>query len=306
VLDRLAAAVERHLVVPGGETAVPHLTLAGIDGELEPVDQLYEPMICFITDGAKKVTAGELSAVAGPGELLLMPLDLPAVVDLVKTPYRSVVLRLDAQTVTDLLVELEDYGEYGGSGKDGGDGSRGDDGGYGTSAGPQGLAAASVTPALVDAVARWVELLDTPEDIGPLAARIEGEILYRLLRGELGPRLREAFLADSATSRVRVAARWIMDRYDQPLSVAEIAAVAHMSTAGLHRHFKAVTGMTPLKYQKRLRMQEARRRLVGGEESAAQVALAVGYVSATQFSREYRSTYGLPPGQDAARLRAGR
>ena len=288
MLDRLAAAVERHLVVPGGETAVPHLTLVGIDGEMEPVDRLYEPMICFVTDGAKRVTTGGLSAVAGPGELLLTPLDLPAVVDLVKTPYRSVVLRLDAPTVTDLLVELEDYGEYG------------------TPAGPQGLAATAMIPPLTDAVARWVELLDTPEDIGPLAARIESEILYRLLRGELGPRLREAFLADSATSRVRVAARWIMDRYDQPLSVDEIAAVAHMSTAGLHRHFKAVTGMTPLKYQKRLRMHEARRRLVSGEESAAQVALAVGYVSATQFNREYRSTYGLPPGQDAARLRARR
>ncbi|MHC5905633.1 helix-turn-helix transcriptional regulator [Streptomyces sp. S6] len=82
-------------------------------------------------------------------------------------------------------------------------------------------------------------------------------------------------------------------------------AVAHMSAAGLHRHFKAVTGMTPLRYQKRLRMQETRR-LVGGQESPAQVAPAVGYVSTTQFSQEYRSAYGLPPGQDAARLRAGR
>lgn len=265
--------------------------LAGVDEEWKSLHRLYEPMICFVVEGAKRVTSGDVSAIAGPGELLFTPLHLPAVVDLVKVPYRSAVLRLDAGTVTELLVELESYEGYG------------EDGGH---AGParQGLVSTALTPALADAVARWVELLDSPEDIGPLAARTESEILYRLLRSDLGPLLREAFLADSATSRVRVAARWIKERYDQPLSVEEIAAVAHMSAAGLHRHFKAVTGMTPLKYQKRLRMQEARRRLVSEGESAAQVAHAVGYSSATQFNREYRSEYGLPPGQDAARLRA--
>ncbi|MFM9444985.1 AraC family transcriptional regulator N-terminal domain-containing protein [Streptomyces acidiscabies] len=291
MLDRLAAAVGRHLVVPGGDTAVPHLMLAGVDEGGKSYDLLYEPMICFVVEGAKRVTSGDVSAVVGPGELLLTPLHLPAVVDLVKVPYRSAVMRLDAGAVTELLMELEDYGEYG------------DYGEYARPA-PQGLVGTALTPALVDAVTRWVELLDSPEDIGPLAARTESEILYRLLRTDLGPLLREAFLTDSAASRVRVAARWIMERYDQPLSVEEIAAVAHMSAAGLHRHFKAVTGMTPLKYQKRLRMQEARRRLVSEGESAAQVAHAVGYSSATQFNREYRTEYGLPPGQDAARLRA--
>ncbi|GAQ52367.1 AraC family transcriptional regulator [Streptomyces acidiscabies] len=291
MLDRLAAAVGRHLVVPGGDTAVPHLMLSGVDEEGKSYDGLYEPMICFVVEGAKRVTSGDVTAIAGPGELLLTPLHLPAVVDLVKVPYRSAVLRLDAGTVTELLMELESYGDYEGYAE------------YARSA-PQGIVSTAITPALVDAVTRWVELLDSPEDIGPLAARTESEILYRLLRTDLGPLLREAFLTDSATSRVRVAARWITERYDQPLSVEEIAAVAHMSAAGLHRHFKAVTGLTPLKYQKRLRMQEARRRLVSEGESAAQVAHAVGYSSATQFNREYRTEYGLPPGQDAARLRA--
>ncbi|WP_416975408.1 AraC family transcriptional regulator N-terminal domain-containing protein [Streptomyces sp. 4F14] len=291
MLDRLTAAIKRHLVVPGGDTAVPHLMLVGVDEAWTSVERLYEPMICFVVEGAKRVTVGDVSVVAGPGELLLTPLDLPAVVDLAKVPYRAAVLQLDAGTVTELLMELKGYEGYGEYGE------------YARPA-PQGLVSAAVTPELADAVARWVELLDTPEDIGPLAARTESEILYRLLRSDLGPLLREAFLTDSATSRVRVAARWITERYDQPLSVEEIAAVAHMSAAGLHRHFKAVTGMTPLKYQKRLRMQAARRRLVSEGESAAQVAHAVGYSSATQFNREYRAEYGLPPGQDAARLRA--
>ncbi|QNP71353.1 AraC family transcriptional regulator [Streptomyces roseirectus] len=288
MFDRLGAAIERHHTVPGAETAVPRLSLVVLDGSFQPADTLYEPLLCFVADGEKRTTAGALSEVAGPGEILLTPIDLPVSIELVKFPYRSVLLSLDMGTITELLMELEDSGAG--------------------AVGPpvRGLIKAEMTPQLVDAVTRWVELLDTPEDIGPLAGRIEAEILYRVLRCGLGPVLREWCLSDSAAARVRKAARWIRERYDQPLSVEEIAAVAHMSTAWLHRHFKEVTGMTPLRYQKRLRMQEARRRLVSGEESAAQVAQAVGYVSATQFSREYRSTYGLPPGQDAARLRAGR
>ncbi|MFD5537291.1 helix-turn-helix domain-containing protein [Streptomyces sp. NPDC127079] len=129
----------------------------------------------------------------------------------------------------------------------------------------------------------------------PLAGRIESEILYRLLRGPLGPVLRQWSPADTATTRVREVARWICARYTEPLSIDAIAAAAHMSRASLHRHFKAATGMSPLKYQKNLRLQEARRRLVAGDTTAAQIAQAVGYVSATQFNREYRSAYGLPP-----------
>jgi AraC-like DNA-binding protein len=161
-----------------------------------------------------------------------------------------------------------------------------------------------MTPELIDAVTRYIELLDAPDDIRPLAAGVESEICYRLLRSSLGPILCEWSLADSTTTRIREVARWICARYAEPLSIDQIAAVAHMSPAGLHRHFKTATGMSPLKYQKRLRLQEARRRLVAGEGTAAQISRAVGYASATQFNRDYRSAYGRPPGQDAARLRA--
>ncbi|MER6961714.1 AraC family transcriptional regulator [Streptomyces sp. NPDC000618] len=147
----------------------------------------------------------------------------------------------------------------------------------------EGQVCAPMTPELVDAVTRWVQLLDAPEDIRPLAARIESEILYRLLRGPLGPVLRQWSPSDSATTRVREVARWICARYTEPLSIDAIAAAAHMSPASLHRHFKAATGMSPLKYQKSLRLQEARRRLVADDATAAQIAQAVGYVSATQF-----------------------
>ena len=284
MLDRLTAAIDRHCVGLGSDTAVPRLFLVSVQAPIEPTDLLYEPMICFVASGTKRTTAGELGQVAGPVEMLLTTIDLPVTIELEQVPYRSAVMRIDGQTLTELLVELDDIGQS-------------------APLPAGGQVCAPMTPELVDAVTRWVQLLDTPEDIRPLAARIESEILYRLLRGPLGPVLRQWAPADSATTRVREVARWICAHYTEPLSIDAIAASAHMSPASLHRHFKAATGMSPLKYQKHLRMQEARRRLAAGDATAAQVAQAVGYVSATQFNREYRSTYGLPPGQDAALLR---
>ncbi|MCX5263325.1 AraC family transcriptional regulator [Streptomyces sp. NBC_00199] len=284
MLDRLAAAIDRHCVGPGSDTAVPRLLLVAVEEPIEPTDLLYEPMICFVANGTKRATAGEVSQVARPGEMLLTTIDLPVTIELEQVPYQSAVMRFDDQALTEMLVELGETGQ-----------------GAPLSAG--GQVSAPMTPELVDAVTRWVQLLDTPEDIRPLATRIESEILYRLLRSSLGPVLRQWSPTDSATTRVREVARWICAHYTEPLSIDAIAAAAHMSPASLHRHFKAATGMSPLRYQKHLRLQEARRRLVAGDATAAQIAQAVGYVSATQFNREYRSTYGLPPGQDAARLR---
>lgn len=286
MLDRLVAAVDRHSVTPGTDTAVPRLSLASVDEPVEPAHLLYEPMICFVAAGTKRTAAGELIRVARPGEMLLTTIDLPVTADLEQVPYRSASLHLDGEPLTELLLELADTPPT-----------------TTPSAAPAHVAA-PMSPELADAVTRWVELLDTPEDIRPLAARIESEILYRLLRSSLGPVLRQWSLADSTATRVREVARWIRARYTEPLSIDEIAAVAHMSPAGLHRHFKAATGMSPLRYQKHLRLQEARRRLIAGDASAAQIAQAVGYVSPTQFNREYRTAYGLPPAQDAARLRA--
>ncbi|MEW1718567.1 AraC family transcriptional regulator [Streptomyces sp. NPDC093109] len=286
MLDRLSAAIDRHCVGLSADTRIPGLSLVSVGEPIERHDQLYEPMICFVSDGAKRTAAGDLCGGADAGSMLLITVDLPVAVDLAKVPYRAAVMRLDGQTFADLLIELDET-----------------DPPTPSAAAAAGQASAQMTPELLDAVTRWVELLDTPEDIHALAPRIESEILYRLLRGSLGAILRQWSPADSATNRVREVARWICERYTEPLSIDAIAAVAHMSPASLHRHFKATTGMSPLKYQKHLRLQAARRRLVTGDATAAQVAEAVGYVSATQFNREYRATYGLPPGQDAARLR---
>ncbi|MFF0445962.1 AraC family transcriptional regulator N-terminal domain-containing protein [Streptomyces sp. NPDC004609] len=284
MLDGLSAAIARHGVGLWSETAVPRLSLITLDELITPADLLYDPMICFVSDGAKRAVAGERSWVTGRGDMFLNTLRVPVTASCERVPYRSAVMLLDGRALTELLLEIEESSPR-------------------PLPGPGGQVAATMTPELLDAVTRWVRLVDTPDDIGPLAARIESEILYRLLSGPLGPVLRQFTLADSVTARVRTAAAWICDHYTEPLSVDEIAAVAHMSTATLHRRFKAATGMSPLRFQKHLRLQEARRRLTVGDTTAARVAEAVGYVSATQFSREYRSVYGLPPMRDAARLR---
>ncbi|WP_341829941.1 AraC family transcriptional regulator, partial [Streptomyces hainanensis] len=274
VLDRLAATIDRHRSGDWCRTAVPRLGLVAVDASLEPTDMRYEPMVCFVADGAKRATAGEREWLTERGEMMLTACDLPIRAEFEKVPYRSAVLLIDGPALADVLLAI--------------------DGGPDEEPVPSGPATAPMSPELVDAVTRWVGLLDAPEDIRPLAAGIEGEILYRLLRGPLGPTLRQWSIADSAVSRVRAATHWILAHYTEPLTVAAIAEVAHMSPATLHRHFKAATGMSPLRFQKHLRLQDARRRLLAGDTTAAEVARQVGYVSPTQFNREYRRVYGLP------------
>lgn len=282
MMEHLAAAIERHRDGPWSTTAVPHQLLVAVDDLVTTTDMLYEPMICFVARGAKRTVAGDRSWVAGAGQMYLNGLHVPITAVFETLPYRSVVLRLDGQVLADLLVELDATGP---------------------AEETPGHAVGPMTPEIVDAVTRWVRLLDTPADIRALAPRVETEILYRLLSGPLGPVLRRWSVAGTAAARIRHAAAWLLEHYAGPVTVADLAAVAHMSPATLHRHFKAATGMTPVRFQKQLRLQEARRLLVAGDTTAAQVAEVVGYRSATQFNREYRRVYGRPPGQDAARLR---
>ncbi|KAA0921890.1 AraC family transcriptional regulator [Streptomyces apricus] len=290
MLDDLAQAIARYRGDMWSDTAVPRQRLVTLDEPVTPLDMLYEPMVCFVVQGSKTSVAGDLRWTSGPGQIFLNSLVLPVTATFEEVPYRSAVLRLDADLLTELLLELDPE-------------PVGRDAARSASPEPAGQISAPMTPELTDAVTRWVRLLDTPQDIRALAGPVETEILYRLLGTSLAPTLRHFTVADSAAARVRTAARWISARYSEPLGIDEIAATAHMSTASLHRHFKAATGMSPLRFQKHLRLQEARRLLLAGDTTAALVAERVGYVSATQFNREYRRAYGLPPVQDTTRLR---
>ncbi|GAA4737198.1 AraC family transcriptional regulator [Phytohabitans rumicis] len=284
MLDQLAAAVTRHSDALWTSTAVPRLSLISVDELGGNAELLYEPMICFAADGAKRTTAGDRTWLTSRGHMFLNSLEVPVTATLEQTPYRSAVLHLDPALLADLLLELDETDLH-------------------ALPTPGGQVAAPITPELTNALTRWVRLLDTPADIKLLAARIETEILYRLLNSPLGPVLRQFAIADSSLSRIRAAAGWIRANYDQPLRIDAIAAAARMSVATLHRQFKAATGMSPIRFQKQLRLQEARRLLLAGTNSAAHVASTVGYASPSQFNREYRRTYGLPPAQDVTRLR---
>lgn len=280
-LDRLAAAVERHHVGFWSTTDVPRQSLVALDEAGGPTDIVYTPMICFVAGGAKRGTTGERSWLTGAGDMFLNSVTMPVTAVFERVPYRSVVLHLEGRVLSDALLEVDDPGVA-----------------------PM-QAAAPMTPEIIDAVTRWVCLLDAPQDIKALGGRVESEILYRLLTSPLAPALRHWSLTGTASSRIRDAAAWIHAHHTKPLVMNDLAAIAHMSPATLHRHFKTATGTSPLQFQKQLRLQEARRRIVAGDATAAEVALSVGYASATQFNREYRRYYGLPPRRDAARIREG-
>ena len=163
---------------------------------------------------------------------------------------------------------------------------------------------AAVTPELMDAWVRMLRLMDRPADVAALAPVYEREILYRVLQGPHGGMLRDIATPDTAMSRVSLSIQWIRRDFAQPLRVEDLAEKAAMSVSAFHRHFKAVTALSPLQYQKRIRLLQARTLLVAGGKSVTSAAFDVGYESVTQFSREYARAFGCPPARDSARILA--
>jgi transcriptional regulator GlxA family with amidase domain len=168
---------------------------------------------------------------------------------------------------------------------------------------PSGLAVSDASPALLDAIGRLLALLDAPADAAALAGGVEREVLWRLISGPQGSTVRQIGLADSRLAHVSRAIRRIRARYDETLRVEELAALATMSVSSFHRHFRAVTAMTPIQFQKQIRLHEARARLLAEPGDVAGAGFAVGYDSPSQFSREYRRMFGVPPSRDALALR---
>jgi AraC-like DNA-binding protein len=245
---------------------------------------VLKPMLCLVLQGAKEVTIGAQVLRYDPACYFVASLDLPASGCVIEAsaerPYICAALSIDTEMLAALVPEVPPHPE----------------------AEAPAFAVSAVTGEMLDAWQRLLGLLDTPADIAVLSPLFEREIVYRLLQGPQGGVLRQIARAGSRMSQVRRTIAWIRDHYSEPLRIEALAELSGMSAASFHRHFKAATAMSPLQYQKNLRLQEARRLLVA-DADASRAGYAVGYESVSQFSREYARMFGAPPSRDAARLR---
>lgn len=289
----LRALVLRY-AVPLCRELLPNLTLWTSYGPKPPTPVVYEPMLYFTLQGIKRMNVGERQLDHRPGTFLLASIDVPVVCTVIdcspERPYLGLAVKLDPAAVAALLLDLPPGPE------------RAPD------AAEDELEPMTISPSTTpmnDALLRFVRLVEAPEDVALLAPMIERELLYRVLQSEHGTVLRQFARADSRLSQIHRAVKWIRAHLAEPLPVETLAGIAAMSVSSFHRHFKAVTGLSPLAHHKQMRLQEARRRLLVEPGAVASVAFSVGYESVSQFSREYTRQFGMPPARDAARLRAG-
>ena len=255
----------------------------------EPLHAVSYPSVCFMAQGAKVLHLGDTDHRYDPFHYLLITAELPLSSEVVQAsgdePYLSLVLRLDPELVGQVMIEA---GEGAG----------------GSGAEPMALDVSPLGEDLLDAALRLVRLVETPEEVAVVAPLVTREIVYRLLRGAQGDRLRQIAALGGHSPRMTPAIRRLHADYDQPLPVEELAETVGLSASRFHHHFKSVTGMTPLQFQKQLRLQEARRLLLTEDLDAATAGFRVGYNSASHFSRDYKRLFGDPPLQDVERLRS--
>lgn len=281
-IERLTAASPRVV------TDVPGLALGRCEAPTEQTSHMYEPSLCLVAQGAKRVLLGEELYTYDADHYLIASVDLPIVAQVMEAspekPFLGLVLKLDPKLISQLVVDgnlpMPRTQQTG-----------------------RGMAVSRVTARLLGAFQRLLDLVDVPEDIPVLAPLIQREIVYRLLVGEQGPRLRQLGAVGTQSNQLAQAIDWLKKNFTHPLRVDELAAHARMSTSTFHRHFRELTAMSPLQFQKRLRLHEARRVMFTDHLDATSVALQVGYESSTQFNREYSRLFGAPPLRDIKGLR---
>ncbi|WP_224242026.1 AraC family transcriptional regulator [Hyalangium gracile] len=288
-LAELASWIDRFTPRDGFHaTAIERVSLIRASRSGEPLRVLYRPALCMIAQGSKQVMLGEEVYPYDASNYLVVSVDLPVTGQVTratpKAPYLCFQLDLDPVELAELILKAghPPPKERNPS---------------------RGLFLGETTPALLDAVLRLVRLLETPEDIPTLAPLAMREILYRILKGEHGWKLGQIATENSQAERIARAIDWLKVHFAEPLRIEDVAREVHMSPSSLHHHFKAVTAMSPLQYQKQLRLQEARRLLLSADVDVATAGFRVGYESPSQFGREYRRLFGAPPGQDLRRLR---
>jgi len=286
----LVKLLERRTNCEGrNETAIPELKLYRYSQPTESANILMEPAVYVVVQGRKQVTVGGETYIYDRSQYLAVSVDLPAVGRVFEArpeePYLCMTLTVDPRDLAALIVET------------GRQAPRDDHDG-------RALYVSALRAPLLDGFLRLVRLLDAPQDISVLAPLILRELHYRLLLSEQFGRLAQIAIGDGRLRRVSGAIAWIKEHFAEPLRIEALAKQVNMSPSALHHYFKAVAAMSPVQYQKRLRLQEARRLLLSDATSAEAVAYEVGYASASQFNREYVRLFGQPPRRDAERLRA--
>lgn len=274
-----------------GATVVPGLSVARVTSPIPPTSYLFEPSLCATARGSKRVTLGDAGYVYDEAHFLLTAVGLPTIVEVPfaspQVPYTGLQLNLDLDLARQIIADVDLHG-------------------LDTARAEAGIATGPVTAALLDALARLVGLLDKPQDIPILNGLIHREILYRVVTGPAGGRLRQIVRIGSQSNRVAKAVAWLRTNFTRRLRIEQLAEETGMSVSTLHHHFREVTTMSPLQYQKHLRLHEARRLMLTEDVDAGTAALRVGYESVTQFNREYRRLFGTPPSRDMKLLRAAR
>lgn len=270
-------------------TAVARLTLHRRTGPSAPCSMTYDPNVTVIAQGRKQVELGQTTFIYGESTFLLTSIDLPVVSRIIEAteafPCLAMTLKLDMSIVRELLAR-EDIAVRSAPSES------------------PAMAVGQATPEFMSACCRLLDLLSTPQDIGFLSSLIEREIIYRILRSAEGARLRAiATLGDQSHRTAKVIA-WIRANYAKPLRVEHLAERVGMGVSTLHHHFRALTAMSPLQYQKQLRLQAARTRMLMDDVDAASAAFEVGYESASQFNREYSRFFGQSPVRDVRALRS--
>lgn len=280
--------VQRHCHQPRQATALPKLNLYNCPRPTQPVRSFYDPRLCVVLQGSKRVMVGRGVHDAGPSRCLIATADFPVTAYVTQAspeqPHLALALTLDRLLVAEVWSTMPARPA-----------SKGE---------ASGLSTGALEDELIDPLTRLLSILDRPDDAVVLAPMIEREIVYRLLQGAFGPVV-SRLVNDPNLLQISRATRWLRDHYQQPFRVEELASMVGMSATSLHRHFKAITAMTPIEYRREIRLEEARRRILSGVVRVGEVGLDVGYDSASQFSREYRRSFGRTPSEEAELLRSG-
>jgi len=268
--------------------AIPGLSLYRRDEPTQPTSGMYEPSICLVAQGAKRVLLGDDTYVYDTHHFLITSVDIPTVWEIIEAsrekPCLGLVLKLDQREILQLMVDSNLPPPR-------------------AQQSSRGMATGEVTLPLLTAFQRLIDLLAEPKDIPILAPIIQREISYRLLVGDQGARLRQMASAGSQSHQIARAIDWLKGNFTRPLRIDDLATQVNMSTSTFHHHFRALTAMSPLQYQKWLRLNEARRLMLTERLDATTAAFQVGYESPSQFSREYSRLFGAPPLRDITSLR---